>query len=44
VDDETLIATVKDQLRDEGLDEESIDVQIEDMRDAGFFKIPDSAW
>lgn len=44
MEDEVLIACVRDQLRDEGLDEDSIDMQIEDMRDAGFFSIPDSSW
>jgi predicted GNAT family acetyltransferase len=44
MEDDVLIATVRDQLREEGLDEETIEAQIEDMRDAGFFVIPDSAW
>ncbi len=39
--DEILMAEVRDQLHDQGLDEESIDEAIAVMRDEGMFDVPD---
>lgn len=39
MDDDTLIADVRDQLRDEGLDEDSVEFQIMCMRDEGIFDV-----
>lgn len=38
--DEVLIAELRDQLRDQGLDEDTIDIQIADMTDQGMFEVP----
>jgi hypothetical protein len=40
-DDEVLEAEVRDQLRDLGTDEESVDEAIAAMRDQGMFAVPD---
>jgi len=41
--DEILEAVVRDQLHDQGLDEESIDEAIAVMREEGMFDVPDWA-
>lgn len=38
--DEILIQEAIENLRDMGLDEESIEVQVDEMRDAGLFDHP----
>jgi predicted GNAT family acetyltransferase len=40
--DEILEAEVRDQLRDQGLDDDSIDESLATMRDEGMFNVP--AW
>lgn len=39
--DEVLEAEVRDQLRDQGIDDDSIDESIAVMRDEGVFGVPD---
>ena len=39
-EDDMLVAVVEDELRDLGLDEESIVAQIDVMRDEGHFRVP----
>jgi hypothetical protein len=39
--DEVLEAEVRDQLRDQGLDEDGIDMTIVVMRDEGIFDVPE---
>lgn len=41
--DEVLMAEVRDQYRDLGLDEDSIAEAVSAARDAGMFDVPDSA-
>lgn len=39
--DDVLIAEVRDQLRDLGLDDDEIGFQVAEMKDAGMFDVPD---
>ena len=39
--DEILEACARDELRDQGLDEDSVDESIAAMRDAGMFDVPE---
>ena len=39
--DEILEAVVRDELRDQGLDEDSVDEALATMRDRGMFDVPD---
>jgi hypothetical protein len=39
--DEILEAVTRDQLRDEGLDEDSVDEALAVMRDQGMFDVPE---
>jgi hypothetical protein len=39
--DETLEAEVADQLRDQGLDDDSVDESLAVMRDSGMFDVPE---
>jgi hypothetical protein len=39
-EDEILIAVTRDELADQGLDEDSIDESISAMRDQGMFRAP----
>lgn len=39
MDDDILIAEIRDQLRDQGLDDDSVDFQIAEMQDQGMFRV-----
>jgi predicted GNAT family acetyltransferase len=41
--DDVLIAEIRDQLRDQGLDEDTVEFQLEEMQDAGMFDVPDES-
>jgi hypothetical protein len=40
--DEILEQEAREQLREQGLDEDSVEASLDEMRDAGMFDVPDS--
>jgi len=41
IHDEILEAEVRDQLRDQGMDDDSVEAALADMHDNGMFDVPD---